>query len=83
MTSGRCADIRWDVQGEVTRVVLTRNGNVMWDAAPARGSLEDCPAFGRMTYQIEARGPGGTVRRSVELAIHASSNSEGGRPDER
>lgn len=71
MPADQCTDVRWDVQGDVTRVILTRNGNPLWDSAPLRASLQDCPPPGKATYQIEAQGPGGTVRRSVDLFINS------------
>lgn len=71
MPANRCVLVRWEVQGNAQRVLLTRNGAQLWDSAPLRASLQDCPPPGRATYQIEAQGPGGTVRRSVDLFVDA------------
>lgn len=60
---GECTTLRWDVQGTVNYVLLTRNGETLWSGAPALGNLRDCPNDdGEIDYRIEARGPGGISR---------------------
>jgi len=60
---GQCVTLRWEVDGNIDRVNLTRNETTIWSDAPFRGSLQDCPpGTGTMAYGIEARGPGGTNR---------------------
>lgn len=71
MPANQCVIVRWDVQGNASRAILTRNGAQLWNSAPLRGSLQDCPPPGKATYQIEAQGPGGTVRRSVDLFVNS------------
>ena len=71
MPADQCDIVRWDVQGDARTVNLTRNGVTLWNGAPLRGSLQDCPPPGRATYQVEAQGPGGTVRRSVDLFVNS------------
>ena len=71
MPANQCVLVRWDVQGDASRVLLTRNGARLWDSAPLRASLQDCPQPGQATYQIEAQGPGGTVRRTVDLFVNS------------
>ncbi len=70
VNTGQCVQIDWDVQGEVTSVKLTRAATVLWEPAPVRGSIQDCPPGpGTVGYGIEATGPGGTSRaqRSVNV----------------
>ena len=63
ITLGQCVSVRWNVQGAVNRVKLTRNGASIWDGAPFQGNLEDCPSgLGSIGYALEASGPGGTNR---------------------
>ena len=67
---GQCVDIGWDVQGDVSRVALSRDGTVLWDPAPVSGNIQDCPPGpGVASYTIDATGPGGTGRsqRSVNV----------------
>jgi polar amino acid transport system substrate-binding protein len=63
ITTGQCVIAQWNVQGEVTRIFITANNNLIWDAAPRSGSIQDCPgAAGAVTYVLQADGPGGTSR---------------------
>ena len=63
ITLGQCVDVRWEVSGDVNRVQITVNGNSLWDAAPVKGQIQDCPSSpGNMAYGIEARGSGGVSR---------------------
>ncbi|MCB0245336.1 MAG: transporter substrate-binding domain-containing protein, partial [Anaerolineae bacterium] len=71
MPADQCTTVRWDVQGDARSVIVTRNGVTIWNAAPLRASLQDCPPPGRATYQVEAQGPGGTTRRSVDLTVNS------------
>lgn len=58
---GQCVQINWDVRGDVRRVDITRNGNAVWDNAPLRGDIQDCPSpAGGYEYRITATGNGGT-----------------------
>ena len=66
---GQCVDIRWKVTGEVTRVRLNRRGKALWDNAPVKGNMQDCPGKpGNIAYVLEATGPGGTTQ--VQHVIH-------------
>ena len=40
---GQCVQITWDVQGEVSGVKITRDSTVLWEPAPVRGNIQDCP----------------------------------------
>jgi heat shock protein HslJ len=67
---GQCVDIGWDVQGEVSRIVLNRNGTALWDPAPVSGNIQDCPPVaGDASYTIEASGPGGTSRSQRTVSV--------------
>jgi len=58
---GQCATVQWTVDGQVNRVTLTRNGQVIRDPAPISGSFVDCPpGTGQQTYILSATGSGGT-----------------------
>jgi polar amino acid transport system substrate-binding protein len=60
---GQCVQLTWRVQGEVTSVKLNRDSTTLWDPAPVRGSIQDCPPSpGSVAYGLEAVGPGGTSR---------------------
>lgn len=74
ITTGQCVQIAWDVQGEVTNVKITRDGTVLWEPAPVRGSIQDCPpGSGTVGYGLEATGPGGTSRAQRNVNIIAST----------
>lgn len=63
ITTGQCVIVQWDVRGEVSRVMITANNNLIWDAAPRSGSIQNCPSGpGSVTYAIQADGPGGSSR---------------------
>jgi polar amino acid transport system substrate-binding protein len=63
ITVGECVDIQWDVRGNVSSVKVLHNNVAVWDGAPLRGSIQDCPpGTGEMSYAVEATGPGGTSR---------------------
>jgi ABC-type amino acid transport substrate-binding protein/heat shock protein HslJ len=67
---GSCLDIRWDVRGDVAKVTVTSNDIDLWEGAPIRGSLSDCPAGpATVAYAVEAQGPGGTSRRQETINV--------------
>jgi hypothetical protein len=69
---GQCVVLTWDVQGNVATVTVTRNNESIWDGAPFRGSLQDCPpGTGEITYGIQATGPGGTSQSGAVVEIVA------------
>ncbi len=66
---GQCMTLRWDVLGNVARVKISSNDRVLWEQAPFRGSLQDCPGNeGTYQYLLEAEGPGG-VSRATHLTV--------------
>ena len=67
---GQAVTIRWDIQGNVTNVKITRDGATLWDGAPVRGSYQDTPPqSGSIGYGIEAVGPGGTNRTTKYITV--------------
>jgi hypothetical protein len=63
ITVGQCVDVRWKVSGNVNRVQITANGNSLWDNAPVKGQIQDCPSSpGNVAYGVEAWGSGGVSR---------------------
>jgi polar amino acid transport system substrate-binding protein len=71
INAGQCVDIRWQVSGNVSNVVIGRNEVVLWSHAPLSGTLSDCPPAGVATYYLEASGSGGTNR--VQQNVNVSS----------
>jgi hypothetical protein len=69
ISAGQCVDIRWQVSGDATNVVIGRNEVVLWNHAPLSGSLSDCPPAGVATYYLEASGPGGTNRVQQNVSV--------------
>ncbi|MFC2030667.1 META domain-containing protein [Chloroflexota bacterium] len=70
ITLGQCVAVRWSVEGEVDRVGITANDDVLWDYAPVSGNTQDCPAgAGSVAYQVEAVGPGGTSRQAQTINL--------------
>ena len=70
ISAGGCLTIRWDVQGNVDRVNIIRNGNSVWENAPFRGSTQDCPpGTGNKEYLLEAIGPGGNSRATQNVSV--------------
>ncbi|MEZ4660808.1 MAG: transporter substrate-binding domain-containing protein [Caldilineaceae bacterium] len=67
---GQCINLRWEVTGDIRRVKLIRNNDTFWNDAPFQGNNQDCPpGAGSYTYSIEANGPGGTNRASLNLQV--------------
>jgi len=72
ITLDQCVDIQWEVQGDVSKVMLLANNAPLWDGAPVSGSRQDCPAApGEMSYVLEASGPGGTNRQQRLIIVNA------------
>jgi heat shock protein HslJ len=68
---GQCVNVQWDVQGSVKQVTVTRGSTMLWDSAPVRGTLQDCPSgTGSVGYTLQAMGPGGqsTAQQYVNIA---------------
>jgi ABC-type amino acid transport substrate-binding protein len=70
--AGQCVNIQWDVQGATNKVVITRGGTAIWDNAPTRGNMDDCPpGSGTAPYVLTATGPGGTSKQQRDVSVAA------------
>ncbi len=68
---GQCVQINWEVRGNVQRVDITRNGNAVWDDAPERGNIQDCPSpAGNYEYRVTATGSGGTSVATRNVTVN-------------
>lgn len=68
--AGQCVNIQWDVQGNVSRIAITRGGVTLWDGAPVRGQLQDCPTgTGSIGYTLVAQGPGGQANAQAYVTV--------------
>ena len=71
--AGQCVNIQWDVQGATNKVVITRGGTAIWDNAPTRGNMDDCPpGSGTVPYVLTATGPGGTSKQQRDVNVAAN-----------
>ena len=67
---GQCVNLRWEVVGNVSQVNIYSNDRVLWQQAPFRGTLQDCPgAVGNYNYRVEASGPGGVSQANHLLTV--------------
>lgn len=76
ITLGQCTTLQWTVEGSVNQVVLTANGQTLWDNAPASGTYQNCPtAAGTVEYGIQANGPGGASRSFSYVTVYEPSTA--------
>lgn len=76
ITLGQGVTLRWNVQGQVTRVRLLRNTAVILDGAPVVGTTQDFPQVGgENTYTLEAYGA--SVTRATRILNVISSGNPG------
>lgn len=67
---GQCLTLRWEVVGNVSNVNIISNDRTLWQGAPFRGSLQDCPASaGNYNYRVEAQGPGGVSQTNQLVTV--------------
>lgn len=72
IAAGQCVNLTWDVQGNASKVTLSLNGAAIWDGAPVRGALQNCPpGSGVVSYVIAASGPGGSNRAQRDVTVVA------------
>lgn len=70
VAAGQCVNLQWEVQGSTTRVTVARNTTPLWDGAPVKGSLADCPpGTGSVSYILTATGPGGTSQSQRTITV--------------
>ncbi len=68
---GQCVNLRWEVVGNVSQVNIFSNDRALWQGAPFRGSLQDCPgSVGNYNYRIEATGPGGVSQANQLITVN-------------
>lgn len=78
---GQCVAIAWQVAGQVNRVRLLRNNNVLWDNAPFSGNSQDCPqVLGVNTYTLEAYGSSSSTRAQRSITVVSSGGGGGSAP---
>jgi ABC-type amino acid transport substrate-binding protein len=69
---GACLELNWEASGNISRVSITYNNQLIWDYAPVRGSTNHCPnAQGVATYVVTASGPGGTAQGNAYVEVRA------------
>jgi hypothetical protein len=52
---GQCVELRWRTSGGTTEVDVYRGEYEVWDNAPLRGSVQDCPdETGALDYRLIA-----------------------------
>lgn len=67
---GGCVLLNWDSQGDISRVSLFYNGQVIWDYAPVRGNMNHCPtSLGTASYMLKVSGPGGSVQAQQYIQV--------------
>ncbi len=72
IAAGQCVNLTWDVQGDISKITLSSNGTAIWDGAPVRGTLQNCPpGAGVVSYVIAASGPGGSNRAQRDITVNA------------
>jgi ABC-type amino acid transport substrate-binding protein/heat shock protein HslJ len=58
--TGDCTIVSWDVSGDVARIQISRNGDVLLDNAPFSGSQQDCLLVGgSYAYRLDVLGQNG------------------------
>ncbi len=68
--TGQCLTLQWNVTGNISDVLLSRNNQTLWDGAPYQGSYQDCPpGAGQMTYVLRVTGPGGNSQASQVVYV--------------
>jgi hypothetical protein len=56
----------------VSKVVITRGSTAIWDNAPTRGNMDDCPpGSGVVPYVLTATGAGGTSKQQRDVTVAA------------
>lgn len=65
INTGGCVNISWQVEGQITNILLQVNGQDLQNNAPSQGGTQHCPAAaGTYEYRLTARGPGGDTAQS-------------------
>jgi len=65
--TGECTVVSWEVGGDVNRIRISRNGDIILDNAPYTGSQQDClGAAGSYVYRLEIRGNNGQTESAEQ-----------------
>ena len=76
ISEGQCVDVRWTVEGAVSVVSVRANERSLWERAPIKGHMQDCPpGTGTFAYVIEAQGPGGTSKGQQNINVASSATA--------
>jgi polar amino acid transport system substrate-binding protein len=74
INEGACTYLNWEVLGDVDQIRLVRNGRSIWDSAPAKYALTECPTgVSVITYELQAAGPSGSAREVRQLMIYPAA----------
>jgi polar amino acid transport system substrate-binding protein len=74
INEGECTYLNWEVLGDIDQIRILRNGRSIWDFAPAKYALTECPSgVSIITYELQAIGPSGTSREERQLTIYPAA----------
>jgi len=74
INEGACTYLNWEVLGDVDQIRIVRNGRSIWDSAPAKYALTECPpGVSIITYELQAAGPSGSAREVRQLMIYPAA----------
>jgi polar amino acid transport system substrate-binding protein len=74
INEGACTYLNWEVLGDVDQIRLVRNGRSIWDSAPPKYALTECPpGVSIITYELQAAGPSGSAREVRQLMIYPAA----------
>jgi hypothetical protein len=74
INEGQCTYLNWEVLGDVLQVKILRNGRSIWDSAPVKYALTECPpGVSIITYELQAAGPSGAAREVRQLMIYPAT----------
>ncbi|MFN2197608.1 MAG: NBR1-Ig-like domain-containing protein [Anaerolineales bacterium] len=75
VTPGVCVQLSWQISGEVERVRLRRDGELVLDDLPTEGSGQDCFRTRRSpAYTLEAVGAGEIVSAAAQVSAALTGN---------
>jgi polar amino acid transport system substrate-binding protein len=71
---GECTYLNWEIVGDVNQVRILRNGQSLWDTAPAKYALTECPpGVAIFNYEIQAFGPFSSTSAVRQLIVYPKS----------
>ena len=74
INEGQCTYLNWEVLGDVLQVKILRNGRSIWDLAPTKYALTECPpGVSIITYELQAAGPTSAAREVRQLMIYPAT----------